>query len=718
MSALFKESPQQISQSLKAKFSDPYQFATSVPLSDTKEPGYSHIYRNSYDPTTLATCPHPELDTLHKIFEFSNTIYSDSPFLGHRVKNPDGTFGEYKFQTYRQIYKRRNDFGSGIYYVLESNPYKTSSEAHSKLKYDPTNKDPFILAVFSHNRPEWALCDLTTNSFGIINTALYSTLGPDTSRYILGVTDCPIVVTTKDKVKGIISLKNSNQKELASLITIVSMDEFTEEDKELRSFGHENNITVYDIKEVENFGEKNPLKPIEPTPDTIFTISFTSGTTGAAPKGVVLTNRILVSGITTHCTILSFGPERVHYSFLPLAHIYERMLLQFGILAGVKIGYPQGPLPTTLFDDVKYLQPTFLCLVPRVFTKIEAAIKAQTVENDANPKIKTLFQNIVDKKLKLQQQEDFTNPSFPEGDKVLLQLREKLGFGKIAFMNTGSAPLSEETYRFLQAILNLPDGFRSGYGLTESASGVCISPAYANEFSCGPISVTTEFKLRDIEEMGYTSLDKDGPRGELLLRGPQIFPYYYKNPEETAKVIDKDGWFYTGDVAVVSPQHGNRLQIIDRVKNFFKLSQGEYVSPEKIENVYLSQFPYISQLFAHGDSTESYLVGVVGIDKALIDPYLKKRFNVSIEKQADIVKYFENPKNRRALLHDMNEAIEGQLQGFEKLHNVFVDFEPLTLEREVITPTIKIRRPVAVKFFKEQIKNMYREGSLIKGSNL
>lgn len=218
--------------------------------------------------------------------------------------------------------------------------------------------------------------------------------------------------------------------------------------------------------------------------------------------------------------------------------------------------------------------------------------------------------------------------------------------------------------------------------------------------------------------MGYNSQDENGPRGELLLRGPQIFSYYYKNPEETTKAIDKDGWFHTGDVAAISPKHGNRLQIVDRVKNFFKLSQGEYVSPEKIENVYLSQFPFISQLFAHGDSTESYLVGVVGIDKNLIDPYLMKRFKVKFDKPGDIFNFFENPNNRRTLLQDMNEAITGQLQGFEKLHNVFVDFEPLTLERGVITPTIKIRRPICARFFKDQIKSMYTEGSLLKGSNL
>ncbi|RCK67465.1 Long-chain-fatty-acid--CoA ligase 2 [Candida viswanathii] len=718
MSTLFNEPPEQIYQSLLTQYNNPLDYASSVALPNTQEPGYSSIYRNVFDPSKLVTCPHPELDTLYKIFEFSVIVYGDKPFLGHRIKNPDGTFGEYTFETYKQVYERRNNLGSGIYYVLENSPYRTSSEAHAKLKYDPTNDNPFILALFSHNRPEWALCDVTTSAYGFINTALYSTLGPDTSRYILSVTDCPIVVATKDKIEGLINLKKKNPKDLVNLIVLVSLDELTVEDDKLRSLGRENNIVVYALKEVERLGAANPLAPIAPTPDTVFTISFTSGTSGAAPKGVVLTNRILACGIASHCSLVGFGPDRVEYSFLPLAHIYERMVLQFGIIAGVKIGYPQGPSPTTLFEDIKVLQPTMLCLVPRVFTKIEAAIKAQTVENESDPELRAKFIEIINKKVELQQQQDFTNPSLPEGDKLLQQLRETLGMGKLQFMNTGSAPLSEESYRFIQAVMNMPNGFRCGYGLTESAAGLAISPPYANEFSCGPISQTTEFRLKDLVDMGYTSKDKEGVRGELLLRGPQIFSYYYKNPEETAKAIDKDGWFHTGDVASLTEAHGNRFQIIDRAKNFFKLSQGEYVSPEKIENVYMAQFPFISQLFVHGDSLESYLVGVVGIDKALVDPYLKKRFNVELDTPAEIFKFFENPRNRKTLLQDMNKAVGSELQGFEKLHNVFVDFEPLTLERGVITPTVKIRRANCVNFFKQHIQSMYGEGSLLKNSNL
>ena len=160
------------------------------------------------------------------------------------------------------------------------------------------------------------------------------------------------------------------------------------------------------------------------------------------------------------------------------------------------------------------------------------------------------------------------------------------------------------------------------------------------------------------------------------------------------------------------------MKIIDRVKNFFKLAQGEYVSPEKIEGLYLSQFPYIAQLFVHGDSLQTFLVGVVGLDPTTIGTYIKKRFKDEIVNQADIIEFFKSPRNRKVLLDDMNKSIGKHLQGFEKLHNIDISFEPLTVERNVITPTMKIRRPIAANYFKQEIENMYNEGSLIRNNNL
>lgn len=310
---------------------------------------------------------------------------------------------------------------------------------------------------------------------------------------------------------------------------------------------------------------------------------------------------------------------------------------------------------------------------------------------------------------------EHTNPSFLVYDRILGLLKKKIGFDNVITMTTGSAPIAPETIKFLKAAVNV--GFAQGYGLSESFAGVMASSKYETEStSCGAISVTTEMKIRDIPEMGYSAHDKEGARGELLLRGPQIFKEYYKNPEETAKAVDEDGWFYTGDVACIDSE--GKVKIIDRVKNFFKLAQGEYVSPEKIEGLYLSQFPYIAQLFVHGDSLQTFLVGVVGLDPTTIGTYIKKRFKDEIVNQADIIEFFKSPRNRKVLLDDMNKSIGKHLQGFEKLHNIDISFEPLTVERNVITPTMKIRRPIAANYFKQEIENMYNEGSLIRNNNL
>ena len=717
MSILLREPPEHIYHTIQKQNLDANQISNTVAIPSSQEPGHSHIYRNAYNPKHLFSTPYPGIDTLYDTFELSAAVNADKPCLGSRIKNSDGTFGAYTFQTYHEIRERRNNLGSGIFYVLENNPYKTDSDTHKKLSYDSEkSKDSFVLTVYSHNRPEWALCDLTCVAYSITNTALYSTLGPETSEYILELTESPIVVCTKDKVLDLIKLKKNNPEKLRNLIAIISMDKLELEDNKLTSLAHENSISLFDMGQVEKLGSLNPLAPIPPKPDDVFTISFTSGTTGAAPKGVVLTHKNLVCGITVHVAGFGLVPGRIHYSFLPLAHIYERVFLQYGLISGMKIGYPQGPLPTTLFEDIKVLEPTFLCLVPRVYTKLEAAIKAQTVDSD-KPLMKYLFTKAINNKLELQQQEDHVNPSNLAYDWLLNLLRKKIGMKNVELLVTGSAPLAEETYFFLRAALNLPRGFHSGYGLTESVSGCSVSPGHANKFSSGPIGVSTEMRLRDIPEMGYFAKDEVGPRGELLLRGPQIFPRYYKNPEETAKAFDENGWFCTGDVAHIDAATG-RINIIDRVKNFFKLAQGEYVSTEKIEGLYLAQFPYISQLFVHGNSLQTYLVGVVGLDPTTIASYIKKRFHDKIEKEADILQFLNSPQNKKIMLQDMNKVIAKELQGFEKLHNITVSFEPLTVEKGVITPTMKIRRPIAAKYFQNEIDQMYEEGSLVKNGAL
>ncbi|KAG5421416.1 hypothetical protein I9W82_000506 [Candida metapsilosis] len=720
MAPLFKESTEHIWNTVSNGYPlDVNLTGKALPLPGTEQPGFSPIYRNAYSQKELYSVPYPGITTLYETFELSVANNGNKPCAGHRVKNADGTFGKYVWEDYKTIQKRRNNLGSGLFFVLQNNPYKTDSEAHQKLKYDPLSDDSFVLTIFSHNRPEWLIADLTSAAYCITNTALYDTLGPDTSKYILSLTECPVVLCSKDKIKTLVKLKEENPEELSNLICIVSMDDLTTEDASLKNYCHDHKISLFDYRQVEKLGENNPLAPIPPKPDTNFTITFTSGTTGAHPKGVLLTHENAVSGITFLFSAMAIPKsDPIMYSFLPLAHIYERQSIHFSTALGAAIGFPQGPSPLTLLEDIQVLEPSFLALVPRVLTKLEAGIKAQTVNNDEKPILKSLFTKAVNAKLTSQSDpaNENTNPPHLLYDRVLALLRKKLGMKNLVGFVSGSAPISPETVKFLKASLNCGGG--QGYGLSETFAGIMASSIYETEASsCGPVCVTSEVKTRDLPAMGYTSADEGGPRGELLVRGPQVFQGYYKNPEETSKCFDEEGWFYTGDVARIDAKTG-RTYIIDRVKNFFKLAQGEYVTPERIENTYLSCFPYISQMFVHGDSLRTYLVGVVGLDPVAITQYIKNRHHETINDPADLVRFFQDPKRKRELLIDMNASVGNTLQGFEKLHNIEVDVEPLSVEKNLITPTMKIKRPICTKYFRETLDKLYEEGSLIKNDKL
>ncbi|KAI3405203.2 hypothetical protein KGF56_001980 [Candida oxycetoniae] len=731
MAALFQESQQRVQQLLKENLPlAPSQIASAVELPGSKQDGYSPVYRNQYCPERLVENLHPSLDTLYSLFESSLLLNGDKPAFGVREKiiNPeDGTvtFGKYQWQDYNTIRQRRNNLASGIFFILNNNPYKTDSLVHQSMQYNCLRKpqdESFVLTIFSHNRPEWALCDLASIAYSITNTALYDTLGPNTSKYILSLTESPIVVCSKEKIKLLIELKRDNREELANLITIVSMDDLdlTGKDMELQLFADEQNITLFDFQHVEKLGTVAPLQPIPPAPDTRFTISFTSGTTGANPKGVVITNKNAVAGLVFRY-IRSYKPNerQVLYSFLPLAHVYERANIQGSLSMGAAIGFPQGKSPLALFDDVRELQPTMLSLVPRVLTKLEAAIKAQTINNSAKPWVQYVFTKAINEKLRLQAipNSDDSNTSHLVYDRLLNALRHKVGLGSVSGFTVGSSPINSDTIKFVKAALNV--GISNGYGSTETFAGFVGSFKFDHDpGSIGTIGITTECRLKDLPEMGYTSANPNGPKGELLLRGPQIFKEYYKNPEATSEAFDEDGWFLTGDVARIDPANRNRIFIIDRVKNFFKLAQGEYVTPEKIENIYLSAFPYIQQIFVHGNSFESYLVGVIGLDPLTIGGYIKSRFHDEITDKEDIILFFSEPKNKRIFLQDLNNSTKGNLQGFEKLHNVEILFEPLTVGSGVITPTLKIRRPICTKFFEDTLNKLYAEGSILRMEKL
>ncbi|RCK55770.1 Long-chain-fatty-acid--CoA ligase 2 [Candida viswanathii] len=656
--------------------------------------GFSEFYRNAATPNGIKLSLIKGLDTYHHIFESSAERYADDPCLAFHEYDYENSqhLERYATISYKEVRQRKDDFAAANY----------------KL-YDSDNMS-FIVTFYAANRVEWVLSDLACSSNSITSTALYDTLGPDTSKYILETTESPVIISSKDHIRDLIDLKKANPKELAALILIISMDPLKKSDQNLVHLAEANNIKLYDFSQVERTGAIFPHQTNAPNSETVFTITFTSGTTGANPKGVVLPQRCAASGMLAYSVMMPHHRGTREFAFLPLAHIFERQMVASMFMFGGSSAMPRlGGTPLTLVEDLKLWKPTFMANVPRVFTKIEAGIKASTIDSTSSL-TRSLYERAIEAKRVKQNKNDDSGDHFIY-DKLLIQrLRSAIGYDCLEFCVTGSAPIAPETIKFLKASLGI--GFGQGYGSSESFAGMLFALPFKNSSvgTCGVISPTMEARLRELPDMGYMLNDKNGPRGELQLRGSQLFTRYYKNPEETAKSIDEDGWFSTGDVAEIGTD--GYFRIIDRVKNFYKLSQGEYVSPEKIESLYLSLNSSILQLFIHGDSTKSFLVGVVGLQPDVASKY------VDLSSGPNVVQVLNQPEFRKQLLLDLNLKVNGKLQGFEKLHNIFIDIEPLTLERNVVTPTMKLKRHFAAKFFKPQIEAMYAEGSIVKDYKL
>lgn len=282
-------------------------------------------------------------------------------------------------------------------------------------------------------------------------------------------------------------------------------------------------------------------------------------------------------------------------------------------------------------------------------------------------------------------------------DKVFKKAKELVG-GRVRYMITASAPIDLKVLNFLKIAFCAP--VLEAYGLTES-SGAATGTSQLDQVGGhvgGPVDCCA-VRLKDVEEMSYFHTDKPYPRGEICLRGPGIFSGYYKRPEITAECFDEQGWFRTGDVGVIYPN--GSVRIVDRAKNIFKLAQGEYIAPEKLENIYVLS-NYIGQIFVTGDSLKTCPVAIIAIDEVVVGDWAKKNEVESVDAA------LQDPRLNKAILDDMNElARQNKFSGLEKPKRVHLVKEPFSIEQGILTPTFKMKRKPARDYFKKQIDDMY-----------
>ncbi|NXA85506.1 ACSL5 ligase, partial [Melanocharis versteri] len=603
--------------------------------------------------------------TLYEVFQRGVHISGNGDCLGYRKpKQP------YQWLTYKQVSDRTKYLGSGL---LQKGCQPSSNQ---------------FIGIFAQNRPEWIISEYACYTYSMVAVPLYDTLGPEAIVYIVNKADISVVICDTP-AKAEVLLKNCEEKKTPCLKTIVLMDLF---DEELKDRGAKVGIEILSLQEVEELGRNNIREPVPPKPEDLSVVCFTSGTTGN-PKGAMLTHENVVSNAAAflRCTENTFEctSSDVVISYLPLAHMFERVVQAVVYSCGAKVGFFQGDIKL-LTDDMKTLKPTLFPVVPRLLNRVY-----DKIQSGANTPVKRCLLNFaVFMKMAEIKQGIIRNDSI--WDKLVFKkVQENMG-GRVRIMVTGAAPISPSVLTFLRAALGCQ--IFEGYGQTECSAGSTFSmPGDWTTGHVGAPLACNIIKLDDVEEMTYFSSNNEG---EVCIKGPNVFKGYLKDPEKTAEAIDKDGWLHTGDIGKWLPN--GTLKIIDRKKNIFKLAQGEYIAPEKIENVYIRSAP-VAQVFVHGESLRSFLIGIVVPDAEMLPEFAAK-----LGVKGSFEELCKNPAVKKAILDDMIRlGREAGLKSFEQVKDLYIHTELFSVENGLLTPTLKAKRGDIVKFFQKEIEALY-----------
>jgi len=569
------------------------------------------------------------------------------------------TLGRWKEYTFQDYADRAAKVGLGLV----------------QLGVEPGQK----VAIHSENRPAWVIADLGIQGIGAVPVGIYPTSPSAEVHYIMEHSESVVLIAEdEEQLDKIMAVREK----LPKLRHIVVID--------IRGVRNLDDPMLMTFAELERLGEQQPAaewarraEALDPSQTAI--IVYTSGTTGP-PKGAMLSHANLVAAGHIFTQAFDARPDDEVLSYLPLCHVAERL---GSTMNAIRVGYVVnfGEGGEAFMTDLREVQPTIFLGVPRVWEKMMAGVQIRL--GDASRLKRGITRFWLKKGAKLARRR--MDGKLGVGGRVMgwlawvmafRSLRDKLGLGRVRIAISGAAPIAPQVLDFFWA-MGIP--IREGYGQTEGTALATYTPA--EDVRIGKVGkALPQCEIRIAED------------GEILVRGPGVFPGYFKNEQATAETIDEDGWLHTGDVGELDED--GYLSITDRKKDIIITAGGKNISPSEIENR-LKVSPYVREAIVIGDKRK-YLTALIGIEADTVGDWATRN-RIGFTTYADLARKPAVRELVRAWVEEVNTEL-AQVETIKK-------FELLTKELDheegELTATQKVKRAAIAREFSDLIEGMY-----------
>lgn len=554
-------------------------------------------------------------------------------------------------------------------------------------------------AVMANTSYQWVAADLGILCTGAVSVPIYPTSSSKDIEHILNDSGAGILFVHNEALLTKVLKIVHNVQSLKKIVLLTQLKK-----KSVEELSQENGIaddTIVLLEQLRELGRKRREERPEEIndrvsavkPDNLATIIYTSGTTGT-PKGVMLWHSTILAVLNECPAILHITPEDTYLSFLPLSHVFERVCGEFyWLLNGSTFAFAEGMehLPKNMHE----VQPTIMLVVPRLLEKIYA--KVMSGIQGASPRAQRLIRwaLAVGREVVWHQAESKPIRAGLEAKHwvaeklVFKKLRERIG-KNLRLIVSGGAPGNAEVMEFFNAIgITVVEG----YGLTETAAPTNVNRIGKNKIgTVGPVIPCIEVKIAE--------------DGEILFKGPSIFPGYFHDEEHTKEVFT-EGWFHTGDIGVLDAE--GYLKITDRKKDLIVNSAGKNIAPQKIESV-LRSVPFVSQAVVFGDKKKT-LVALLTLEEQPAMEFARER-GWTVANYEELTKL---PQFKRYIKNEISERSH-PLADYEQVRSFAILPHDFSVENGELTATMKIKRNVLRQRYAELVEGLYREDSALVSS--